>query len=68
MRHDRYDDLTPEELAAVQAYAAKHGRMWKSILRGAWLGQPPYDDTGTLRNLRNTHGPSWLDGFKLPKA
>ncbi|MER9125430.1 hypothetical protein NKH81_20445 [Mesorhizobium sp. M0959] len=60
--------LTTEQLAAVQAYAAKHGRKWKSVLRDAWMGRPPYDDTGTLRNLRNTHGSSWLEGFRLPKA
>ena len=58
--------LTADEMDALRRYAAKHGRRWKSVLQEAWLGHPPYDDTGTLRTLRNTHGPSWLIKFKLP--
>jgi len=59
--------LTADELSALKAYSAKHGRKWKSILLDVWMGRPPYDDTGTLRNLRNTHGPSWLVAFRFPK-
>ncbi|MER9961652.1 hypothetical protein NKJ72_11905 [Mesorhizobium sp. M0045] len=65
---EKLPPLSAVELAALQRYAAKHGRRWKSVLRGAWMGHAPYDDGGTLRTLRNTHGPSWLDGFKLPKG
>ena len=35
--------LTVEQEAALQAYAARHGRRWKSILSNAWLGGPPHD-------------------------
>ncbi|MBB5553345.1 hypothetical protein [Rhizobium lentis] len=59
--------LTPEQEAALQAYAARHGRRWKSILNNAWLGGPPYDDGGLLRGLRNSHGPTWLQSYRLPK-
>lgn len=59
--------LTPEQEAALQAYAARHGRRWKSILNNAWMGGPPYDDGGLLRGLRNSHGPTWLQSYRLPK-
>lgn len=59
--------LTGDEIAALQRYAAKHGRRWKSILNSAWMGHPSHDDGGLLRSLRNTHGPSWLIGYRLPK-
>ncbi len=58
---------TPEELDALQRYAAKHGRRWKSVLRDAWMGNAPWDDGGILRTIRNVRGPTWLDKFKLPK-
>ncbi|WP_088939847.1 hypothetical protein [Rhizobium sp. N122] len=59
--------LTPEQEAALQAYAVRHGRRWKSILNNAWMGGPPYDDGGLLRGLRNSHGPTWLQSYRLPK-
>ncbi|MBB4388304.1 hypothetical protein RJJ65_20350 [Rhizobium hidalgonense] len=59
--------LTPEQEAALQAYAARNGRRWKSILNNAWMGGPPYDDGGLLRGLRNSHGPTWLQSYRLPK-
>jgi hypothetical protein len=59
--------LTPEQEAALQAYAARHGRSWKSILNNAWMGGPPFDDGGLLRRLRNSHGPTWLQSYRLPK-
>jgi len=59
--------LTPELEAALQAYAARHGRRWKSILNNAWMGGPPYDDGGLLCGLRNSHGPTWLQSYWLPK-
>jgi hypothetical protein len=60
-------DLTPEELQALQAYAAKHGRNWKQALRDDWFGTSGRD-AGELRVIRNTFGPSWLITFKLPEA
>ncbi|TCN28624.1 hypothetical protein [Sinorhizobium americanum] len=59
--------LTPEQEVALQAYAARHGRRWKSILNNAWMGGPPYDDGGLLRGLRNSHGPTWLQSYRLSK-
>lgn len=58
--------LTADELAALQRYAARHGRRWKSVLNDAWQGLPPHDDSGILRTLRNSHGPTWLHRFRLP--
>lgn len=60
--------LDADQIAALRAYAARHGRRWKSILNNVWMGGSPYDDGGTLRRLRNTHGPSWLQRYRLPKA
>jgi len=59
--------LTEEEVNALQDYAARHGRSWKRILNNVWMGEAPYDDRPILRRLRNTHGPSWLDRYRLPK-
>ncbi|MDX0267670.1 hypothetical protein GOC13_07485 [Sinorhizobium meliloti] len=59
-----HDSLTPEQLEAIRAYAKQHGRKWKDQLNNDWM----YARTiGTLQQLRNTHGPSWLVDFKLPK-
>ncbi len=59
--------LTEEEVNALQDYAARHGRSWKRILNNAWMGETSHDDGGILRRLRNTHGPTWLDRYRLPK-
>ena len=64
----RWPALSDDQEAALRAYAAKHGRRWESILSDVWMGGPPYDDGGTLRGLRNTHGPTWLLSYRLPKA
>ncbi|AQS65468.1 MULTISPECIES: hypothetical protein [Rhizobium/Agrobacterium group] len=66
-KRERLPPLSGEQEAALQAYAARHGRRWKSILNNVWMGGAPYDDGGTLRGLRNTHGPSWLQYYRLPK-
>jgi hypothetical protein len=60
----RYEPLTPEELTALQSYAAYEGRYWKASLLHAWeIASMP----GLLHKLRNSHGPSWLVQFRLPK-
>ena len=59
--------LTEEEVNALQDYAARHGRSWKRILTNVWMGEAPHDDGRILRRLRNTHGPTWLDRYRLPK-
>ena len=65
--------LTETELREIKAFAAVEGRRWKDVLQREswWRGLPCRDKSGTdyptLYGLRNTHGPSWLDRFKLPK-
>jgi len=66
-RHDKLSPLTGQEEAALQDYAARHGRSCKGILNCGWMGEPPCDDGQVLRKLRNTHGPTWLDRYRLPK-
>lgn len=59
-----YPALTPDQLAAVVAYAAEHGRHWKEALRLDWYhARRP----GHLHALRNSHGPRWLDAYRLPR-
>jgi hypothetical protein len=68
-----YRDLTPEELAAIRAFAKAYGREWKEYLFAAWLsytykGLPMGGkDTGILRCIRNDLGNAWLHQFRLPK-
>lgn len=66
-RHEPLPPLTDQEVKALQDYAARHGRSWKRILNYAWMGEAPRDDGHILRKLRNTHGPTWLDRYRLPK-
>lgn len=66
-RSRRWRSLSADEEQAVIAYAAKHGRRWKSVLNNAWMGNPPHDDGGLLRQIRNSHGPSGLVTYRLPK-
>lgn len=59
-------DLYPEERAALVDYAQRHGRNWKSKLSAAWQSGGMEEGTsGILRSLRNSHGPSWLERFRL---
>ena len=67
-RRQRWPALNDDQEAAVRDYSVRHGRRWKSILGDVWMGGPPYDDGGILRGLRNTHGPTWLQSYRLPKA
>ncbi|WP_313606820.1 hypothetical protein [Rhizobium sp.] len=60
--------MTDDQEVALREYAVRHGRRWKSILSDVWMGGPPHDDGGILRGLRNTHGPTWLQSYRLPKA
>ena len=53
---------TAEQLDAVRAYAAEHGRNWKDALRTDWLyARHP----GALQQVRNEFGTKWLEKFKL---
>lgn len=57
----------PEQLAAVAAFAARHGRTWRADLAGAWLnGSDAREPHGhLLRQVRNQHGPAWLERVNL---
>lgn len=69
MVRDHVRPLFPEEARALEVYAAKHGRTWKSKLRAAWMSGGNEEGTGgILRSLRNTHGPSWLFYYQPAKA
>lgn len=52
----------PEQLAAVVAYAERHGAQWKNKLHMAWLtGNDTSEPQGALlRQVRNQYGPKWL--------
>lgn len=63
MTNETLPELTAGEIAALQAYAAKHGRKWKASLLDDWMRAAL---TGELQALRNSHGPSWLTRYKLP--
>ncbi len=56
--------LTESEHAAMSAYALENGRYWKARLRDDWMNART---TGILQALRNSHGPSWLVSYSLPK-
>ncbi|TMV76758.1 hypothetical protein FGG78_27985 [Thioclava sp. BHET1] len=57
-----YTDLTPDQLSALRDFARKNGRQWKSRLQERWMTASAEP---TLHQLRNTHGPSWLRGYRL---
>ncbi len=53
---------SPDQLAAVAAFAARHGRTWRADLAAAWLsGADAREPDGhLLRQVRNRFGPAWL--------
>ena len=55
--------LTPAERAALNRYAAIHGRYWKHTLASAWMSA---SEPGILQQLRNAKhfGPLGLVQFK----
>ena len=71
----QYRNITIEELDAVRAFAAAHGRTWKSQLNNTywWNARIWRDDDGSTRHgtvlhgLRNSLGCSWLRWFELPR-
>lgn len=66
--YEHHEPLTPEQLEALQAFAAKRGTRWKSALRNAWMsGGNEEGASGELKTLRNTHGPRWLEQFRLSR-
>lgn len=58
-----YRDLTPEEARALADFADKHGKArWRTKLREQWMAASA---DPVLQALRNSHGPNWLEGFRL---
>lgn len=56
--------LRNELLQALVTYAAQNGRRWKIRLAGEWERATA---SPALMEVRNAFGPSWLQGFRLPK-
>jgi hypothetical protein len=73
---DQTAQATPQELIALQAFAAAHGRRWKAELNETyWYNARLWRDGGgdtqhgvILHGLRNRLGPTWLASFRLPKV
>lgn len=57
-----YPPLMLDQAAALRAYALRRGRSWKSKL---WLEWMDATAEPLLHQLRNTHGPVWLDRLAL---
>jgi len=61
---------TEAQVQALQEFASKYGRCWKSTLVRKWYnGSDDREPNGAfLRQVRNQFGPSWLKKFKLPEG
>lgn len=59
-------ELTAEQKQALDNFAAKHGRTWRSKLRSMWFnGQDASQPDGAyLRQVRNQQPPAFLDAYK----
>lgn len=55
--------LTLAELQLLDLFIERHGRNWKQELQRAW--DNPGSGGPVLYALRNSHGPSWLAGFRF---
>lgn len=60
---------TPEQVEALKAYAAYHGRNWKSQLHADWMkaGSAWDGPYYLLQQVRNSFGPTWLNNMSLTK-
>lgn len=56
---------THEQKTALRAYRDRHGKRWKSRLLADWLKSDAPDHRPELRQLRNSHGLSWLLDYRL---
>jgi hypothetical protein len=59
-------DLTTEQQNALNNFAAKHGRTWRSKLRSMWFsGEDANQPNGAyLRQVRNQQPPTFLSAYK----
>ena len=71
MSKQKYRELLPDELEALQIFAAEFGKKWKEKLSMVyWYNARVYRDKSgkeypVLHRMRNEFGPSWLDDYKL---
>lgn len=56
---------TAEQWEALTAYAAAHGRTWKSKLLDDWTNART---VGPLQQIRNSFGPRWLLSIDIKKG
>lgn len=59
----------PDQLQALRDYAHWAGPEWKLTLSRDWMragSEWPGDRYSLLHQLRNSHGPAWLNSYKLP--
>jgi hypothetical protein len=64
---ERLGGPTADQVAAVAAFATRHGRTWRAELLAAWLnGRDANEPDGhLLRQVRNRFGPRWLRDVTL---
>lgn len=63
-----YPELTLEQLNALRSFANRMpGGDWKTLILTAWSRGYTHDEHAVLYPLRNSHGPSWLEGFTFPE-
>ena len=62
--------MTNEQIEAIQQWAKRHGRKWKSALRDAWMSgdYDTFEQSAELQRIRNEYGPTWLVAFRLSKV
>ena len=65
--------LSAEQLEALRTFAKANGRAWKSKLNDEWMtGRYAVyngtDDYGSLQQIRNRFGPTWLARFAFDRS
>lgn len=58
---------SPEQLAALERFAARQGRDWKYALNIVWMNGSYGnigDDSAYLQQIRNNFGPQWLETYE----
>jgi hypothetical protein len=65
--------LSADQIRALRTFAEANGRSWKSKLNHAWStgryrDYNGADDEGSLQQIRNRFGPTWLTRFSFDRA
>jgi len=58
--------LTPEEEAQLSAFAVVRGAQWRVVLCAYWYRGEPVPGYPLIYGLRNSHGFSWLNMWRVP--